>query len=263
MALKEDSLGDYCKFFENQETQRLCLPGLPVYARLDGRGFSKFTKKIGFKKPYDETMSAAMICTMHYLVDEFDATLGYTQSDEISIGWVDRPIIFNGKYQKMISTLAATASVVFYKQIAKETEFVPTFDCRIFPVPSRESITKQFLWRELDCAKNAITMAAQEFYSHNELMNKNSSQKQNMLHLKGKNFNDYPAWFKRGTFCLRRTISKQLEPEILAKIPENKRPTNPVTRSCLFDINLPRLLSISNLENVLFNGELPTLKEEK
>lgn len=248
-----DNLGDLCKFFEKQETQRICLPGLPVYARLDGRGFSKYTKS--FKRPYDEEMSSTMICLMHYLVDEFDATCGYTQSDEISIGWVGKPIIFDGKIQKLVSSLAASASAWFARsKIAQEKPEIPTFDCRLFQLPNEELCMKQFLWREFDCTKNAITMAAGEYYSHNELLGKNGSEKQEMLFAKGVNFNDYPQFFKSGTYCLRKKSFKELDPEVLAKIPEHKRPTGPVERNYLIDCSF-QLSKIENKLGTLFHGE--------
>ena len=63
---------------------------LPIYARIDGRSFSKFTR--GFERPYDSRMSDAMIETMKGLVDKTHARLGYTQSDEISLVYMaDNP----------------------------------------------------------------------------------------------------------------------------------------------------------------------------
>lgn len=261
--MNKDKLGDFCKFFETQETAKVCLPGLPIYARLDGRGFSKFTKKMKFTKPFDKKMCAAMINTMHAVVDEFDATVGYTQSDEISIGWTNENVIFGGKIQKLVSNLASFASVTFFKQFSFENDYTPTFDCRVFPVPSKKVLATQFLWRELDCTKNAITMAAQSKFSHKQLMNKNSTEKQEMMHSVGLNFNDYPAMFKRGTFCLRREILKEIPSEILEKIPLKNRPSEPVRRKCLIDISLPRLASIQNIESVLFEGQFPVIKESK
>ncbi len=53
MASK-DSFGDRMKMYEGAEAQRKFLPGLPIVARLDGRGFSRFTK--GLERPYDQRM---------------------------------------------------------------------------------------------------------------------------------------------------------------------------------------------------------------
>ncbi|KKL92895.1 hypothetical protein LCGC14_1880070, partial [marine sediment metagenome] len=106
-----DNFGDRMKMYEKAESGRRFMPLLPVYARLDGRSFSRFTK--GFNRPYDKRMSEAMIDTTKYLVEETNALIGYSQSDEISLVWysdsIDSQIFFDGKIQKMVSVLAALA----------------------------------------------------------------------------------------------------------------------------------------------------------
>lgn len=255
-----DSLGDKCKAFEKNETESHFLWGLPLYARLDGRGFSKLTKKLGLKKPYDEWMSALMIDTMHFLVEEFNATCGYTQSDEISLAWVDSVHPFNGKKHKVISSLAAAASAFFSLQMKdslydKDITSPPTFDCRAFVLPSVDDCLDQIRWREKDCMKNAISGAASQYYSHNQLLNKNSSEKQEMLFKIGINFNDYPPLYKRGTFCLRKKVLKDLTEEELSKIPEDKRPSGSIERNMVYCVSLPPLHSIINKKGVLFYGQ--------
>ena len=42
--MSTDALGDRMKAYERQETEQRFIPLLPIYARIDGRGFSKFTK---------------------------------------------------------------------------------------------------------------------------------------------------------------------------------------------------------------------------
>ncbi len=254
-------LGDYCKFYETIETEKKLFPTLPVYARLDGINFSKFTKNC--KKPFDIRLSATMIGLTEFLVKRFNASCGYTQSDEISLGWGrNREIPFNRKIQKLTSSMAGLASSYFEKYQNKiNVEQLPSFDCRVFALPTEEDVAKQFLWRERDCTKNAITMAAQQLYSHKELLNKKSNDKQEMMFQKGTNFNDYPAFFKRGTFVIRRTVEEVLSQEILNKIPENKRPENNTRfkRNVISTINLPSFGSIINKCEVLLYGQEPML----
>ena len=50
---RKDTLGDRIKNYESQSDIRM-LHFIPVIARLDGKGFSKFTK--GLKRPYDERL---------------------------------------------------------------------------------------------------------------------------------------------------------------------------------------------------------------
>jgi len=71
--MHSDDLGDRMKSYESQECDRKFLPGLPVYARIDGRNFSRFTKNM--TRPYDERMSRAMVATASALVEKTHATL--------------------------------------------------------------------------------------------------------------------------------------------------------------------------------------------
>jgi len=101
---KSDDLGNRIKKnYEWPETERRFLPGLPIIARIDGRGFSKFTKDMG--RPYDITMQLCMISTMQYLVKETQALIGYTQSDEITLMWYQedhsKTIFFDNKIMKL------------------------------------------------------------------------------------------------------------------------------------------------------------------
>ena len=44
MKYENDSLGNRMKAYESQTTGIRLIPRIPVIARLDGKGFSKFTK---------------------------------------------------------------------------------------------------------------------------------------------------------------------------------------------------------------------------
>jgi tRNAHis guanylyltransferase len=81
----DDALGDRMKGYESAEAGRRLMPLVPVMARIDGRCFSSFTR--GMRRPYDPTMSEAMIDTTVQLVKETNACMGYTQSDEITLAW--------------------------------------------------------------------------------------------------------------------------------------------------------------------------------
>ena len=83
MKDEKDQLGNRMKEYEMTEAGRMLMPLLPVMIRLDGKCFSKFTK--GLVRPYDIGMSTMMIETTKALVEETNAKIGYTQSDEISL----------------------------------------------------------------------------------------------------------------------------------------------------------------------------------
>lgn len=265
-----ETLGDRMKLYEGIEADRRFMPLLPVMARIDGRSFSSFTR--GLERPFDETLSQMMVQTTLDLVKETNASMGYTQSDEISLVWhstdIKSQIWFDGRIAKMISQLAAQATLSFFRQVSEKlpayAKKLPTFDSRVWQVPNRIEAANTFLWREWDATKNSTSMAAQSFYSHKELHGKNGAEKQEMLFQKGVNWNDYPSAFKRGTFVQKRTISKQFSAEELEKLPPKhavrNNPNLLVERSEWRVLELPPLGSLENREDVIFAGAEPKIK---
>jgi tRNA(His) 5'-end guanylyltransferase len=59
-------------------------------------------------------------------------------------------------------------------------------------------VARYFLWRQLDASANSLNMLASAHYSHDELLNKTTAEKHEMLHAKGVNWAKQPSDFKRG-----------------------------------------------------------------
>lgn len=243
--------------------------GLPLLARLDGRAFHTFTRDLN--RPYEHGMSIAMIETTRYLVHEMVALVGYTQSDEITLAWFEESqsasdYVFDGRLQKLASVLAGMASTKFYQLVLKhlpnKAAEVPHFDCRVWQVPTLEDAADVFIWREDDATKNSITMAAGAYYTDSELDGKNSGIKQEMLWQKGINWNDYPNFFKRGSYLQRRIYERALTDEECMRIPEPHRPSVGSTfqRTQVVELELPPVRKIANLSAVLFERADPVPK---
>lgn len=251
---KNDAFGDRMKSYEGMYSGFLGVAS-PVYMRLDGRGFSKFTK--GMERPFDPVFSQMMIEVAKELMRQFHCDIAYTQSDEISLGWKERPgelefPLFGGKIQKLTSVIPglATASLnqLCYAQGGRfrywAKEHLPHFDGRVFqiehdlvsgkyatPFERNMEMINAFIWREQDAKKNAISMAAQHYFSHKELQGKRGGDKIDMLKEKGVNFFDYPEFFRKGTYLKRELYESSISDEALNDIPEQYRPTGPVIRS--------------------------------
>lgn len=259
-----DALGDRMKVFEMQEAGRRLMPGLPIMVRLDGRSFSRFTR--GMTRPFHEPMSRSMIETARYLVGETQASFGYTQSDEITLGyWNDAPKsapLFDGRVQKLTSVFAAMATAKFNQEVCKrmpeKAHLLPVFDARVFNMPNLDEMVNCVLFRALDCAKNSITMAASAHYSHKELQGKKGWEKHEMLHAKGVNWAHYPSFFKDGTFLRREVLLKEHTAEELLRIPEKHRPAGPAMRSSVQELDMPPFARVTNPKEVLFFGASPT-----
>lgn len=261
-----DKLGDRMKLYEQMEAGRKLMPGLPICVRVDGRAFHTFTR--GMKRPYDEDMSVAMIETMKFLVEQTDACIGYVQSDEISLVLSDiKAPMFDGKIAKLNSVIASMATAKFNEVIHKSYPNKPLafFDCRCWNVPNRTEAVNNILWREFDATKNSISMAARSVYSDAQLLGKNSSEKQDMLMEKGINWNDYPVFFKRGTYARRVVISRKFTDEELSELPEHHEARNNpdllITRSSIEVIDMPIFTKVMNRNEVVFDGAMPIVAE--
>lgn len=255
------------KEYESREGQRRLMPLLPVMARLDGKCFSSFTK--GLNRPYDLRMSNALQVTCQELVKKTDALVGYTQSDEISLLWEQSSyhseMLFGGRIQKLCSVLASMTTAKFMHVLSQTlpeyVEKLPVFDCRIWQVPNRIEAANTFLWREKDATKNSISMAAREHYSHKNLYKKSADDMQEMLWQQGVNWNDFPAFFKRGTFFIRQKTVRSFTQEELAKLPpKHLARTHPfltVERSDIRETQMPPFTKVINRVAVLFEGDEP------
>jgi tRNA(His) guanylyltransferase len=268
-AVKDD-FGDRMKMYESVEAQRHLMPLLPVLARIDGRTFSAFTK--GMKRPFDPILTSCMVDTTIELVRETNACMGYTQSDEITLAWysdnVKSQIWFDGRIQKMVSQLGAQATLIFYRLIVERlpdyANRLPTFDARVWNVPNLTEGANVFLWREWDATKNSVSMAASAYYSHKQLVGKNSVDKHQLLFAKDINWNDYPASFKRGVYVQRRTESIAFSADELERLPpKHEARLNPgllVERAVVKVLDMPQLATVINRSEVIFGGEEPKLR---
>tara|TARA_Y100000034_G_scaffold135253_1_gene206427 strand:+ start:2805 stop:3635 length:831 start_codon:yes stop_codon:yes gene_type:complete len=266
------SLGDRIKSYEAAQTASRFLPMVPIVARMDGKKFSKLTKKMN--KPWDPTFTECMIDTTSKLVKETNARVGYTQSDEISLIFlVENPkseIWLAGKAMKMTSILASMTTAFFNeaisnsrlaKHVSRMNGQQPAFfDARVFQVPNKQEAVNCLVWRESDAVRNSISMLAHHHFSNKQLFSKNISQMQDMLMKeKGINWNDTSPVWKRGTYLQRKTTTEPMTDDILANIPKHLHHTLPkeVTRSRVVRLELPRLTQIENRVEVIFDGAEP------
>ena len=275
MSDKKDALGDRMKDYEMVEAGRKAMVGIPLLVRLDGKGFHNYTR--GLKRPYDARLTQCMIDTTKMLVQDFHALTGYCQSDEISLLFnaeYDSPdypgcYTFDGRYQKLTSVLAGKASAYFARRsmelIPENNDRLPVFDCRVWQVPNKNEAANAFYWREMDATKNAISMAAHAYFSHKSVQGLNGAEKQEKLFAeKGINFNDYPAFFKRGTYVKRKVVLTELEESKWLAIPEKNRPVDRVvSRTVISQMDWPAAKHIANYVDLMFKRDIePVLKAD-
>lgn len=263
------ALGDRMKLYERHEAGRRFMPLLPICARIDGKRFSRFTA--GLARPYDERLSQMMVEVTQYLVEHSHARVGYTQSDEISLLFYaessGQQVFLDGRVQKMTSILAAMATAKFNalvpERLPERAGRIALFDCRVWTVPNQQEAANVFLWREQDASKNSISMAARHYYSHAQLDHKDGAEMHEMLFRKGVNWNDYPGFFKRGTYVQRRVVERPFSAEELESLPPlhaaRSNPDLVIVRSEMRVLDLPPLGKLRNRVEVLFDAAEPEL----
>ena len=201
MSSSTQSMGDRLKAYEPKDA---LMQKSWVVARLDGRAFSKFTADMN--KPFDSFFTDAMVATAKYLQKKYHAVVAYTQSDEITLVIPQinprSEMWFGGNIQKIVSVSASMATAKFNQAFA---EFFPQkkelamFDSRVFQLPDYEVINC-LIWRQQDATRNSIQMLGRNHFSHKDLMNKSTSEIQDMLMEKYEiNWNDLDVHFKRGS----------------------------------------------------------------
>lgn len=213
-----------------------------------------------------------MINTTKYLVEKTNAVVGFTQSDEISLCLYasdsNTELFYNGRIQKLCSVVTSMATRYFNTNLPKvlpeKVDADADFDCRVWNVPTLVEAANVFIWRELDATKNAISMAAQHYFSHKELQNKHGGEMQEMLFSVHKiNFNNFPSFFKRGSYIRRVRKMTKFSFEEICNLPEKHAarfdPDLVIERSVVERIELPPMVKVINKVDVLFNGKDPEI----
>ena len=204
--MKFDELDSRMRVFETAH-DHCVLPGLFMVARLDGRGFTRLTKEIHqFEAPFDVRFRDMMLTTAECLMTScgFNVTYGYTQSDEISLLFASNENSFQRKLRKLQSVLAGEASA----KLSLELGGIAVFDCRISQLPTIDLVIDYFRWRNEDAHRNSLSahsywLLRKQGKSVSEATGKieglSVAQKNELLFQNGINFNDLPAWQKRGS----------------------------------------------------------------
>lgn len=257
----KDDFGDRMKAYEAIEDRTLDAEK-PIYVRIDGRSFSRFTRGMG--RPFDTRMSAAMISTTKRLVDNLHPRIGYTQSDEISLVWLaegESQPLFGGRIMKLASICAGLATAAFNRalmehDLADYADRLPHFDARVVQLPDRTEAANMFLWRERDATRNAISMTAQINFSHRQLQGRSTREMRAMLCEAGVNFDALPHLFRHGTFVRRETIERPFTHAEWEAIPLAYRAARDelVRRSIVRALPMPDFGTVSNRESVVFDG---------
>lgn len=225
--MKNDEFGDRMKAYESAFTSAKIASDKWMAVRIDGRGFSKYTKS--FVKPFDWRITNAMANTTKALVKETHASVGYTQSDEITLLYpaTESERIFGGKVSKINSVFASITTAHFNSYMKPYTDKHAYFDCRTWEVPDDIEASNVLLWRVQDARKNSVSSHFRWTAGHKAMQNLSQSEMVQYLI-----DNDLADWYdlsnvwKYGSYVKPVVRETFLTREELENIPEHKRPVD-------------------------------------
>lgn len=207
------------------------LPGIFMVARIDGRSFSHLTRVAHeFEAPYDERFRDCMLAAMERVMTcGFSVTYGYTQSDEISLLFRRDESLFGRKLRKYLSVLAGEASAAFSLRLGAPA----AFDCRISQLPREDDVVDYFRWRHEDAHRNALNghcywlmrrQGLDDAEATRRLDGVSVAQRNELLFQNGIQFNDLPAWQKRGIGAYWEDVASEgRDPRTGEVVPSTRR----------------------------------------
>jgi tRNA(His) 5'-end guanylyltransferase len=204
----------------------------PVIVRIDGVGFSKYTKNL--HKPFDSTLCEAMQHTaMDLLMLIPTCKFAYTQSDEISLLLIDYDNIktdawYGNSVRKLTSVIASLATREFNQSFqlirARESQFWPggaIFDARVFNIPEAE-VANYFIWRQRDAIRNSIQACGHTLYTQKELEHKNTDEIKKMCAAKHLYWDDIPISNQRGVAAYKDGTNGYISDKNIPLFTENR-----------------------------------------
>lgn len=221
------------------------LEGTHIVVRVDGRSFSRLTERT-CEKPFDARFHGRMAATAGALLKTLEGRYAYTESDEISVLLPRDTSLFDREVEKLVSIAAGAASAHMSLAMGEAVEF----DARLWLGARRADVVDYFRWRQADatrCALNghcywALRNDGQSAaVASKALLGMSSSRKNELLFARGVNFNDLPAWQRRGSGVYWETVTR------MGKNPKTGAEVPSVRRSLRVDGELPMKEAYSKL----------------
>ncbi|MFA4877955.1 MAG: tRNA(His) guanylyltransferase Thg1 family protein [Methanoregula sp.] len=200
---------------ENREIFAAITTLPPVFVRLDGRAFHRLTECLGLEKPFDEFFHKAMVMACTSLVSEsgLNPDFAYTFSDEISLYFSKLP--FGGRVEKIDSVSASYAASSLTLAFGGTT--LLSMDARVIPA-TPEFAVEYMINRQSEAWRNHINAYCQQALieegmnpreAAEQLRGLPSKELHEMMHVRGFNLSETPAWQRRGTLVFKKLTEKE------------------------------------------------------
>lgn len=206
-------LGDRIKDMFESRTKILLPRRTYTVIRIDGKGFSKYTRSLN--KPFDLDLAHDFDETSKVLCSEImGCKLAYTQSDEITLilSDFDGPMTdawFDANLQKMCSVSASIATAAFNRlRSARNVDSRPAyFDSRVFTIPQRDDVVACLMWRQADAIRNSISMVARTVMSHKEMDGIGVARLKDIIVEKGVDLSSFPVGLLQGRMIFKESYT--------------------------------------------------------
>ena len=200
---------------ENREIFSTITALPPVFVRLDGRAFHRLTECLGLEKPFDEFFHKGMVTTCTSLLAEsgLNPDLAFTFSDEISLYFTKLP--FSGRVEKIDSVAASYASSALTLAFGGTT--LLSFDARVIP-STPEHALEYLNGRQSEAWRNHINAYCQQALIEEGMDSRKAAEQlkglaakdlHEMMHVRGFNLAETPAWQRRGTLVYKKLTEKE------------------------------------------------------
>ena len=199
--------------------------------RIDGKGFTKFTRAHGFAKPNDtaglQLMDAAACGVMREF--PYDIVLGFGQSDEFSFVFRRDTVVYKRRMSKILSLVVSYFTGWYVRLWSSyfpgvEMRWVPAFDGRCVLYPNQRALRDYLAWRQVDvhvnCQYNTcywmlyreevgtagdgedVEDAKVGMRVQNMLKGTMTSDKNEIMFQRGVNYNNLPLMWRKGSVCV-------------------------------------------------------------
>jgi tRNA(His) guanylyltransferase len=204
------------------------LQGAYIVIRVDGRSFSRLTERTCVK-PFDTEFHRKMTDAAKAVLTSLHGAYAHTQSDEISILLPHATNLFDREVEKLVSVAASSATASLSLSLGAPVEF----DARLWLGARRGDVVDYFRWRQADATRSALNnwcywTLRKEGKSVKEatraMLGLSVAGKNELLFSRGINFNDVPAWQRRGSGVYWETIAKEgKNPRTGESVPATRR----------------------------------------
>lgn len=243
---------------EKEETKFLSTDKIYI-VRVDGKGFSKLTKKY-FQKPYDDSFYDLVVSAVIRIMKEaqYNIVFSYMQSDEIS--FVIRPT-YKMKNRKVLSCIPSTISsfmTMFAQTLVSNEPWIFNapfvFDARIIELNNMEEFVNYFKWRLGDAQGNSLNNTIY----WDAILNQNKSRKEasrllddsyaNKMKLYGNKHIKYPFEYRNGSIAFFEKYQKT------GYNPLTKTPTIVTRRQVVVEPIKDEMQLLNTAKKVLFKS---------